>query len=190
MLLVGIDVIGDCLTEINVTSPTCMVEIPEQTGFDVAGACHHRWNRHAAPDRRAGPLFFCCWPPAAKAPAAAPAARPTSSAPASKSRCGANPETAPQALAAVLREFDRLHRMLSRLAALRTDRAQRAIADGERDIAVSPELAFVLQGAGGHRRAGDQLFNPALGRLIALWGFHADEFKPQLPRLRRRSRPW
>jgi glutathione synthase len=36
LLLVGIDVIGDWLTEINVTSPTCMVEICEQTGFDAA----------------------------------------------------------------------------------------------------------------------------------------------------------
>jgi glutathione synthase len=37
LLLVGIDVIGEYLTEINVTSPTCFVEIAEQTGFDVAG---------------------------------------------------------------------------------------------------------------------------------------------------------
>ncbi len=36
LLFVGIDVIGDWLTEINVTSPTCMVEICEQTGFDAA----------------------------------------------------------------------------------------------------------------------------------------------------------
>ena len=35
LLLVGIDVIGDYLTEINVTSPTCFQEITEQTGFDV-----------------------------------------------------------------------------------------------------------------------------------------------------------
>ena len=35
LLLVGIDVIGDSLTEINVTSPTCFQEITEQTGFDV-----------------------------------------------------------------------------------------------------------------------------------------------------------
>jgi glutathione synthase len=35
LLLVGLDVIGDYLTEINVTSPTCFVEIAEQTGFDV-----------------------------------------------------------------------------------------------------------------------------------------------------------
>lgn len=36
ILLAGLDVIGDWLTEINVTSPTCMREITEQTGFDVA----------------------------------------------------------------------------------------------------------------------------------------------------------
>jgi len=36
LLLVGLDVIGDYVTEVNVTSPTCFVEIAEQTGFDVA----------------------------------------------------------------------------------------------------------------------------------------------------------
>ena len=37
LLLVGLDVIGDWLTEINVTSPTCFREIQDQTGFDVSG---------------------------------------------------------------------------------------------------------------------------------------------------------
>ena len=37
LFLVGLDVIGDNLTEINVTSPTCFREIADQTGFDVAG---------------------------------------------------------------------------------------------------------------------------------------------------------
>jgi len=36
LLLVGLDVIGGCLTEINVTSPTCFQEITQQTGFAVA----------------------------------------------------------------------------------------------------------------------------------------------------------
>jgi glutathione synthase len=36
LLLVGLDVIGECLTEVNVTSPTCFQEITQQTGFDVA----------------------------------------------------------------------------------------------------------------------------------------------------------
>lgn len=38
LLLIGLDIIGDYVTEINVTSPTCFVEITEQTGFDV-GDC-------------------------------------------------------------------------------------------------------------------------------------------------------
>jgi glutathione synthase len=37
LFLVGLDIIGEKLTEINVTSPTCFQEIFNQTGFDVAG---------------------------------------------------------------------------------------------------------------------------------------------------------
>jgi len=36
LLLVGLDVIGDCLTEVNVTSPTCFQEITQQSGFNVS----------------------------------------------------------------------------------------------------------------------------------------------------------
>jgi glutathione synthase len=36
LLLIGLDVIGENLTEINVTSPTCFQEIFDQTGCDVA----------------------------------------------------------------------------------------------------------------------------------------------------------
>lgn len=37
LFLVGLDIIGDWLTEVNVTSPTCFREISRQTGFNVAG---------------------------------------------------------------------------------------------------------------------------------------------------------
>ena len=37
LLLVGLDVIGNYLTEVNVTSPTCFQEITQQTGFSVPG---------------------------------------------------------------------------------------------------------------------------------------------------------
>ena len=48
LLLIGLDVIGEHITEINVTSPTCFQEIQQQTGCDVAAlfidalekACH------------------------------------------------------------------------------------------------------------------------------------------------------
>lgn len=37
LYFVGIDVIGDYLTEINVTSPTCLREIEAETNLDIAG---------------------------------------------------------------------------------------------------------------------------------------------------------
>ncbi|MBT9460229.1 MAG: glutathione synthase [Rugosibacter sp.] len=48
LMIVGLDVIGDKLTEINVTSPTCFVEIAEQTGFDVAGMLMNALERACA----------------------------------------------------------------------------------------------------------------------------------------------
>ena len=36
-MFVGIDVIGDYLTEINVTCPTCIRELNEQFNLDIAG---------------------------------------------------------------------------------------------------------------------------------------------------------
>jgi glutathione synthase len=36
LLLVGLDVIGDYVTEINITSPSCFPEIKEQAGFNAA----------------------------------------------------------------------------------------------------------------------------------------------------------
>ena len=38
LMIVGLDIIGDYLTEINVTSPTCMVEILQQAGVNAAAA--------------------------------------------------------------------------------------------------------------------------------------------------------
>jgi glutathione synthase len=49
LLLVGLDVIGDCLTEINVTSPTCFVEITQQSGFAVARMFVDRLEAALAP---------------------------------------------------------------------------------------------------------------------------------------------
>jgi glutathione synthase len=53
LLLVGLDVIGDCLTEINVTSPTCFREITAQTGFDVAAMFVDALERSASAPRGA-----------------------------------------------------------------------------------------------------------------------------------------
>jgi glutathione synthase len=48
LFLVGLDVIGDYLTEINVTSPTGFVEITRQTGYNVAGAFVDALERQCA----------------------------------------------------------------------------------------------------------------------------------------------
>ena len=37
LLFVGLDVIGDYLTEINVTSPTCIRQLDKLYGLDIAG---------------------------------------------------------------------------------------------------------------------------------------------------------
>jgi glutathione synthase len=37
LLFVGLDVIGDYLTEVNVTSPTCIRELDALYGLDIAG---------------------------------------------------------------------------------------------------------------------------------------------------------
>ena len=58
LLLVGLDVIGDWLTEINVTSPTCFREIQDQTGCDVSGlfiAALEKKVAQRAPARQARP---------------------------------------------------------------------------------------------------------------------------------------
>lgn len=42
MLFVGLDVIGDFLTEVNVTSPTCIRELDKQFGLNIAGTLFDR----------------------------------------------------------------------------------------------------------------------------------------------------
>ena len=53
LFLVGLDVIGDSLTEINVTSPTGFMEITAQTGFDVPDFFIAQLEKRVAADRSA-----------------------------------------------------------------------------------------------------------------------------------------
>lgn len=53
LLLAGIDVIGDYVTEINVTSPTCFQEIHDQMGFDVAAMFIDALEQALRAERRA-----------------------------------------------------------------------------------------------------------------------------------------
>ncbi|MBS0465536.1 MAG: glutathione synthase [Proteobacteria bacterium] len=48
MLFVGLDVIGDWLTEVNVTSPTCIRELDKQFGINIAGMLFDAIERRCA----------------------------------------------------------------------------------------------------------------------------------------------
>lgn len=94
---------------------------------------------------------------------------------------GAPQEKARDAAAAVLREFDRLHAAFHAWQPSELTALNQAIARGDKDIAVSPELATLISEAQKIAADSDDLFNPALGKLIAAWGFHADTYAPRVP---------
>ena len=80
----------------------------------------------------------------------------------------------------VLHEFERLQQMLhawkpSELSQLNSALSQKQSAN------VSPELAAILKDATLLSMQSGGNFNPAIGKLISLWGFHADEIKPVNP---------
>ena len=80
----------------------------------------------------------------------------------------------------VLREFDRLQKELHAWQPSELTKVNNAIAKGE-SIQTTPELAAILQGAAKLSAQSGGAFNPAIGKLIALWGFQSDEFKPLIP---------
>ena len=93
---------------------------------------------------------------------------------------GENQAEADRAAAAVLREFDRLHRAYHAWEPSELTALNAAIARGEA-ATVSDELAAMLKDAQAIAATGDGLFDPALGGLVALWGFHTDTFTPHRP---------
>ncbi len=91
------------------------------------------------------------------------------------------PEQARQAMAAVLREFDRLHRTYHAWQDSELSRLNAQIAAGKQRIPVNPELRDFIVQAQAVSAASQRLFDPGIGKLIALWGFQADEFAAKLP---------
>jgi thiamine biosynthesis lipoprotein len=80
----------------------------------------------------------------------------------------------------VLQEFDRLHRTYHAWQPSELSALNEAIAAG-RGLEVTPEFAGYIREAQAVAAAGDHLFDPGIGRLIALWGFHTDDIQPRLP---------
>jgi thiamine biosynthesis lipoprotein len=93
---------------------------------------------------------------------------------------GSEPETARAAIAEVLREFDRLHTGFHAWQPSQLSALNAALAAGQ-TWPVSSELAELIREAQALAAQGEGLFDPGIGRLIALWGFQSDEFKARLP---------
>ncbi len=80
----------------------------------------------------------------------------------------------------VLQDFDVLHRTYHAWQPSELSALNESIAAG-RSHEVSAEFAAYIREAQGIAAAGEHLFDPGIGRLIALWGFHTDEIQPRLP---------
>lgn len=79
----------------------------------------------------------------------------------------------------VQQEFQRLHDSLHAWKeGSDLTRLNAAFAQGETPVPVSPELAQIIQDATTLSTRSNELFNPAIGNLIKLWGFQRDEYSP------------
>lgn len=88
---------------------------------------------------------------------------------------------AKQAAAAVLGDLDRLHGKLHAWKPGQLTTLNQGFAQGNAPQPIDAELQQLLTQAQGYARQSGQLFNPAIGKLVAAWGFHADQFAPQQP---------
>ncbi len=84
------------------------------------------------------------------------------------------------AAAAVLAEFDRLHRTYHAWQPSELSALNAAIVAG-RQQPVTPQMAELIVEAQRLTRLGEGLFDPGIGRLVSLWGFHSDELPAGLP---------
>ena len=85
----------------------------------------------------------------------------------------------------VLRDFDAMHRAFHAWQPSDLERLNGILARARPgtpvQAEVSPELAAMLKDAARLAVMGEDLFNPAIGNLVRLWGFHSDTFEPRLP---------
>lgn len=81
----------------------------------------------------------------------------------------------------VLADFDYLHRTLHAWEPGTLSRMNAVFAQSPARAAIQPGMVSIIRDATRLSEMSGGLFNPAIGKLIALWGFQSDEFKPQLP---------
>lgn len=96
---------------------------------------------------------------------------------------GESEERAQQLGESVLREFDRLHHKLHAWQPSQLTALNDAIARGE-PFEGDAELVYLLQSATALAERSDNLFNPAIGHLIRLWGFQSSDIGAHGPSAR------
>ncbi len=93
----------------------------------------------------------------------------------------ADPVRARRATGRVFEEFDRMHRELHAWKGGELVSLNRAIARGETHIHTTPEIAALILQAQDLAAKSDDLFNPAIGKLVGLWSFHRDKSGGPVP---------
>ena len=86
---------------------------------------------------------------------------------------------AEQASNAVLKVYQQWHQRLHAWQASELQTINQAIASGEERIVVANDITPLLLQAQTLSAQSQGLFNPAIGHLIALWGFHREQFTPE-----------
>lgn len=94
---------------------------------------------------------------------------------------GEEPARARELAGKVLADFDYLHRTLHAWEPGSLSRMNAVFAQSPSRAAVAPGLVAIIQDAARFSEMSGGLFNPAIGKLIKLWGFQGDEFTPQRP---------
>jgi thiamine biosynthesis lipoprotein len=92
-----------------------------------------------------------------------------------------DPAAAQRAASGVFREFDRMHRDLHAWQPGELVALNEAIARGEKDIPTTAEIAALIENARQLSERSGDLFNPAIGKLVALWSFHRNQPGGPLP---------
>jgi thiamine biosynthesis lipoprotein len=98
---------------------------------------------------------------------------------------GEKEEKARQVTDQVLKDFDQMHQTLHAWQPGTLERINGILAlarpDAPARAALPPGLVPILQDATRLSELGEGLFNPAIGNLVRLWGFHSDTFEARLP---------
>ena len=170
---VGLDVIGNYLTEINITSPTGIVEIEEQTNFKAATYIINALNSLLI-FLLIGFLFGC-----------------------SDNKIyqekdfifgtlidikiyGESKMNAEKVSSEIFSEFHRLHKLLHPWEKSLITDINNAISE-KKSIAINNDEVISILTDAQHLEAQTQtLFNPSIGKLIKLWGFHSNDHNQEV----------